>query len=189
MVSRCASLVLLLCAVLSVSTAFATTEKFQRSRNRSGGGSDMSLQSGILLDTSGSVSGRGGSALISSVVLRVGSSSRLIPSTPDNWNGGTGTWSNAGDWNSGVPGANSDVTIYSGGNDLATLDVGSSTVNSLTLGGASNGTTSELTDGGSKQTLTITGGLTIGQTVLLSLSATAVPSARVPILPTRDQSI
>ena len=43
--------------------------------------------------------------------------------------------------------------IYSGGNDVVTLDVGSSTVNSLTVGGPSNGFSSELTDGGTAQTL------------------------------------
>jgi hypothetical protein len=87
----------------------------------------------------------------------------------DNWNGGTGNWSNGSDWNAGEPGPGSDVVIYSGGNDTVTLDVGSTTISSLTLGGPSNGTTSELTDAGTKQTLTITNALNVGQTGTLYL--------------------
>ena len=82
----------------------------------------------------------------------------------DDWNGGTGNWSNAADWSAGEPVGTSDVKIYSGGSDNVTLDVGSTTINSLTLGGAPDGYTSELTDGGTKQTLTILQQLTIGQT-------------------------
>ena len=59
--------------------------------------------------------------------------------TTDHWHGGADVWSNASKWSIGVPTAPDDVFIYSGGNDLVTLDVGSSTVNSLTVGGASNG--------------------------------------------------
>ena len=38
--------------------------------------------------------------------LSVGSSSpdRLAPSSPDNWRGGTGNWSNGADWTAGLPG-------------------------------------------------------------------------------------
>lgn len=53
----------------------------------------------------------------------------------DNWKGGTGNWSNSLDWDAGVPGPSSDVTIFSGHTDMVTLDV-DSTINSLTLGGA-----------------------------------------------------
>ena len=53
--------------------------------------------------------------------------------------------------------------IYSGGNDTVTLDLGTTTINSLTLGGVSNGFTSELTDGGTAQTLNITNALNVGQ--------------------------
>ena len=94
----------------------------------------------------------------------------------DNWNGGTGNWINASDWSAGEPGPGSDVVIYSGGNDTVTLDT-SPTVNSLALGGASNGTTSELTDGGVAQTLTITNALNVGQTGYLYLTGGSTVSA------------
>src|ERR1019366_1351070 len=81
--------------------------------------------------------------------------------TQDKWNGGTGNWSNAVDWSAGLPGAGSDVVIYSGGNDLVYLDT-SPTINSLTIGG-NNGYYHELTDNGSFQTLTINVSLEIGQ--------------------------
>jgi len=85
----------------------------------------------------------------------------------DNWNGGTGNWTNGSDWSAGLPAAGSDVVIYSGGSDTVTLDT-SPTINSLTLGGASNGFPSELTGKGPlAQTLTITNGLTVGQTGFL----------------------
>jgi hypothetical protein len=92
----------------------------------------------------------------------------------DDWNGGTGNWSNGSDWSAGVPGATSDVTIYSGGNDTVTLDT-NPTINSLTLGGASNGTTSELTGAGVTQTLMITNAMTIGQTGLFGGTAVISP--------------
>ncbi len=76
-----------------------------------------------------------------------------------------------------MPDATSDVTIYSGGNDLVTLDVGSTTIESLTLGGINNGFTSELTDGGTAQTLTITNGLTIGATGYLNLTGASTVTA------------
>ncbi len=93
-------------------------------------------------------------------------------STTDLWNGGTGVWSNGPQWSIGVPQPPFDVIIYSGGNDLVTLDVGSSTVKSLAVGGASNGFTSELTDGGTAQNLTITTGLSVGQQGILSFTGT-----------------
>jgi hypothetical protein len=87
-----------------------------------------------------------------------------MPSTnTDNWLGGTGNWSNGAKWSIGVPTPPDDVFIYSGGNDLVTLNVGSSTINSLAVGGPTNGFTSELTDGGTAQSLTITTSLTVGQ--------------------------
>ncbi len=80
----------------------------------------------------------------------------------DSWKGGPGNWSNCADWNPGCPGPGGDVLIYSGGNDTVTLDLGTTTINSLMLGGPSNGFTSELTDGGTAQTLNITNALNIG---------------------------
>jgi fibronectin-binding autotransporter adhesin len=90
--------------------------------------------------------------------------------TTDLWLGGIGNWSNAAKWSIGVPTPPDDTFIYSGGNDLVTMDVGSSTVNSLAVGGASNGFTSELTDGSVAQTLSITNGLSVGQQGILSFT-------------------
>jgi hypothetical protein len=83
-------------------------------------------------------------------------------STTDLWNAGTGVWSNASQWSIGVPQPAYDVTIYSGGNDDVTMDVGSSTVNSLTVGGPGNGFSSLVGDNGTAQTLVVTNGLTVG---------------------------
>ena len=163
-----AFLQLVLCAVLFVTTGFAATKKIQAD-DPSRDGNDWSFRAANLLDAGGGVpSGGSGNWLSnggpSGPPLLLGS-----PGTPDNWTGGTGNWSNAGNWSSGLPGNSSDVTIYSGSNDTVTLDT-SPKISSLTLGGASNGTTSELTDGGVAQTLTITKGLTVGQTGTLNLT-------------------
>jgi hypothetical protein len=94
---------------------------------------------------------------------RVAFDFQFSPGVPDDWNGGPGFWSSAGNWNNGIPGSNSDVTIYSGGgDDIVLLDV-SSTINSLSIGGASNGFVSQLTDNGFAQTLTISNALNVGQ--------------------------
>src|SRR5271165_3686993 len=100
---------------------------------------------------------------------------------PDIWVGGKDFWSNGNKWSTGVPGAGNDVTIYSGGNDYVTLDVGTSTIHSLTLGGASNGTTSYLVDAGHNETLTILQGLTVGQTGILQFtgSGSSITAATV----------
>src|SRR5271157_2071049 len=94
----------------------------------------------------------------------------------DDWNGGAGDWGNKDNWSNGVPGGASDVTIYSGGNDRVKLDVNAG-INSLTLGGLNNGTTSELTDGHVAQTLTISNGLTVGQTGYLYLTGGSTVTA------------
>ncbi|MGO9517995.1 MAG: beta strand repeat-containing protein [Candidatus Korobacteraceae bacterium] len=155
-------------AVLLVTTSFASTRKSEPNRNASGYESDLSFRGSDLSDEGGSASGGVGDLRLSHggdpggiLILPAG--------TPDNWTGGTGNWSNAGDWSAGEPGSNSDVTIYSGGNDKVTLDV-STTISSLTLGGAENGTLSTLTDGGIAQTLTITNALNIGATGVLDLT-------------------
>ena len=97
----------------------------------------------------------------------------------DCWVGGTGIWSKGGKWTQGEPVAASAVYINSGvANDVVTLDVGSTTVNSVQLGEASGGGfTSELTDGGTKQTLNITNGLNIGQTGTLSFTGGSTVNA------------
>jgi PEP-CTERM motif len=98
--------------------------------------------------------------------------------TNDYWNGGTGVWSNGGQWSLGTsPGSNNNAYIYSGGNDLVTLDVGTGTVNQLNLGGASNGFTSELKDNGTAQNLTILQGLSIGANGFLQLTGASTISA------------
>ncbi len=102
------------------------------------------------------------------VVLMVAATG--ITLAQDNWLGGTGNWSNCPDWNLGCPGPANDVLIYSGGNDNVTLDVGSATINSLTLGGLSNGFSSQLTDAGIAQALYVSNTLNIGQNGELILS-------------------
>jgi len=164
MSTRCVSLTLLACSLLFVTGSFAATKKSERHRNVAAEWREDSLQNGSPQDIGGSLSSGGELAL-----SPAGGSTELLllnPGTPDNWGGGIGTWS-TGPWSSGVPSMNSDVTIYSGGNDLVILDAGSTTINSLTLGGASNGTSSILDDNGATQTLTVTGGLTVGQTGIL----------------------
>jgi hypothetical protein len=73
---------------------------------------------------------------------KAGASLTLSPGPSDKRNGGAVNWSSAGDWNNGVPGANSDLTIYSDGHDTGTLDV-NTTLNSPTLGWPFNSTTSK----------------------------------------------
>jgi hypothetical protein len=100
-------------------------------------------------------------------------------STTDLWLGGADTWTTGSKWSIGVPTQEDDVIIYSGvSNDLVTLNV-SPTINSLTIGGPDNGFTSELTDGGTAQTLTITNALTVGQqgTLLLTGGSTVTAGA------------
>jgi hypothetical protein len=86
----------------------------------------------------------------------------LRPASPDDWLGGTGNWSNGSDWSSGLPGSGSDVTINTS-SDYVTLDT-SSSINSLTLGGAVGFPgTSTLIGDGNAHTLNIAGPLTINQ--------------------------
>jgi len=87
----------------------------------------------------------------------------FAPSSPDNWLGGAGNWSNGADWSAGEPGSGSDVFIDTG-NDSVTLDV-SASIDSLTLGGASGTSTLMDTD---LVTLTIAGALTINQSGTLT---------------------
>lgn len=95
----------------------------------------------------------------------------------DNWNGGTGNWSNPGKWSTGaVPTINNDTTIYSGSSDFVTLDTPGS-VKSLILGGTWNGLYSELTDNGVAQSLNIANSLFVGQSGVLNLSGGTVVTA------------
>lgn len=90
--------------------------------------------------------------------------------TTDLWLGGADVWSNGTKWSIGEPAAVFDVVIYSGGNDNVTLDVGSTAINSLAVGGPTNNFTSVLTDNGVAQSLSITKGLTVGQQGTLSFT-------------------
>src|SRR5208283_1460270 len=157
MTSKRVPLTLLLCAVLFVTGGFAATKKLHRNdRSRAWNDfslqndlpvqNDSSLQNGDLPSAGSSVSSGGGCDGHSGG----GPSGVPVPrpaNNPDNWNGGTGFWSNPGNWSNGEPGGTSTVTISSGSNDTVTLDT-SPTINSLTLGGMSKGTQSTLTDNG-----------------------------------------
>jgi PEP-CTERM motif len=91
------------------------------------------------------------------------------PSSPDNWLGGTGNWSNGSDWSAGLPGGSSDVTIGTG-NDIVTLDT-SASISSLTLGG-SGGSSTLIDPGTGGFTVTIAGALTVNFTGTLTLEGT-----------------
>jgi fibronectin-binding autotransporter adhesin len=158
-----------LCVVLCVTTTFASSKKSEDHLNWLEEPTELSLWNGDLSDLGSGVSGDVGDLKLSQGGGDSGGPLTLPPGVPDNWKGGAGNWSNGGDWSAGVPGSNSDVTIYSGGNDLVTLDV-STTISSLTLGGLSNGTTSGITDIGLPQTLTITNALNVGATGYISFT-------------------
>ncbi len=101
----------------------------------------------------------------------IGNSSNLAanlnPSTPDDWLGGAGNWSNAADWSGGEPGNGNDVIINSG-NDAVTLDTNAN-INSLTLGGTSGHST--LSDSlGRGYEIQIAGALTINQSGTLTFT-------------------
>ncbi len=89
-----------------------------------------------------------------------------LPSSPDNWLGGSGNWSIGSAWSAGVPGSGSDVTINTG-NDAVTLGT-STSINSLTLGGASGSSTLTYTSSAADQ-LTIAGALTVNHSGTLTL--------------------
>src|SRR5271165_587714 len=122
-----------LVAALIVSSGFAATKKFDRNRLVSEDWNDSPLMNASLLSAGSSAPSDGGPASLSIGSLE-SPSLILSPGTPDSWNGGTGDWSVPGNWSAGSPGANSDVTIYSGGNDTVTLDT-SPTISSLAIGG------------------------------------------------------
>ena len=104
------------------------------------------------------------------LVILMAAAAGITFAQQDNWTGGTGNWSNGAQWSTTNPPIPTDyVTISSGGNDNVTLDVGAATINSLTLGGTYTGYTSELTDGGVAQTLSITNWLTVDQSGSLNL--------------------
>jgi len=94
-----------------------------------------------------------------------------LVSSPDNWLGGTGNWSNSADWSAGEPGSSSDVFINTG-NDYVTLNT-STNINSLTLGGAS-GSSVLIDPNQGNYTVNIAGALTINQTGTLTLTGDSI---------------
>lgn len=155
MVSKRASLALLLCAVLLATTSFAATKKSKGRRNRSGGWSDLS-RNGDLPNAGSSVSR-----------ARHGNSSLSQDPIGAFWLGGGGNWTNISAWDcDGVhcipSGDNYDVNIGvdSGQgpvNGSVLLDL-SPTIHSLTLGNGAQGT---LTIANS-YSLTVTDGVFVG---------------------------
>ena len=93
--------------------------------------------------------------------------------SPDNWLGGTGNWSNPADWSVGPPGSGSDVYINTG-SDLVYLDT-NATIASLTLGGATG--TSLLSSTSTTNYLIIAGALTVNQTGTLLLDSSDTVAA------------
>jgi hypothetical protein len=85
----------------------------------------------------------------------------------DNWNGGSGNWSNPLNWSAGLPGPGSLVYINTNGSDDVSLDA-SADLGSLTIGGLGS---SNLTGNNSLQTLNIAGSLTVNQSGMLTLTA------------------
>lgn len=89
------------------------------------------------------------------------------PQDQDNWLGGTGNWSNGSDWSlNSPPGSGDDATI-GGATDYVHFDVGSTTINSLTLSGT-------LTDSGVASQLAITTFLNVTSTGVLDFSNSSV---------------
>jgi hypothetical protein len=82
-----------------------------------------------------------------------GSRGVRMPSSPDNWIGGTGNWSVASNWSMGLPGSSSDVTIF--GSGVVTFDTDSS-INTLTMDATMRAV--------GNRNLTIAGLLTVGGT-------------------------
>ena len=170
MTSNRVPLTLVLSALLFATTGFAASKKFDRD-NRSSDSNDSSLTNGDLPNAvfGGSSGFQSGGAPGSS-----GSPPMLgSPGTLDNWNGGTGNWSNAGNWSVGLPGGESDVVINTG-SDFVTLDT-TAIINTLTLGGAFG--VSTLAGNGTTQTLTIAGALTVNPTGYLDLTSGEVANA------------
>ena len=97
-----------------------------------------------------------------------GAAAPNMPSTIDNWLGGTGNWSDDFNWDTGLPGGDSDVFIRTG-NDYVFLDT-SASIASLTLGGSSGSSSLQV----DPNPLTIAGALTVNQTGTLVLAGGTV---------------
>jgi hypothetical protein len=86
------------------------------------------------------------------------------PQDQDNWLGGTGNWSNGGDWSLNAPPGSGDDATIGGANDYVSFDVGTTTINSLTLSGT-------LTDKGVASQLNLNSSLTVNSSGVLDFSA------------------
>ncbi len=111
----------------------------------------------------------GGILLLVAAIAACFCTPQAFGQTNSAWNGGIGNWSNATDWNPNqVPnngGGNAyNVTIDTGGDDVVTLDQ-NATISSLTLGGLSGSSDSNLEEAYEKpENLTVTGSVTVNQT-------------------------
>jgi hypothetical protein len=90
------------------------------------------------------------------------------PQDQDNWLGGTGNWSNGSDWSLNAPPGSGDDAKIGGVNDYVSFDVGSATINSLTLSGT-------VTDNGIASQLA-TSLLNVTSTGVLDFSASSINS-------------
>jgi hypothetical protein len=88
------------------------------------------------------------------------------PQDQDNWLGGTGNWSNGSDWSLNAPPGSGDDATIGGVNDFVSFDVGTTTINSLTLSGT-------LTDNGLASQLTASF-LNVASTGVLDFSASSI---------------
>lgn len=90
------------------------------------------------------------------------------PQDQDNWLGGTGNWSNGADWSLNSPPGSADDATIGGANDFVYFDVGTTTINSLTLSGTltDNGIASQLTLANSSLNVTSTGVLDFSASII-----------------------
>ena len=90
-----------------------------------------------------------------------------IPLDQDNWLGGTGNWSNGSDWSLNAPPGSGDDATIGGANDFVSFDVGTTTINSLTLAGT-------LTDRGIASGFTASSFLNVTSTGVLDFSSSGI---------------
>ena len=151
-------------------TVLAAPKKIDKSYDRPTGRSDDSLQNGTLADLG---SGASGGTL---TLGRSGSGGPLIscpcPPAQDCWCGGNGNFF-SGNWSAGIPGALSNVTIYSGMTDNVSLSTSVPVltgVYSLQVGGPSNGYNSTLEIEGSLTHVEVENALNVGENGYLEVT-------------------
>lgn len=89
------------------------------------------------------------------------------PQDQDNWLGGTGNWSNGSYWSLNSPPGSADDATIGGANDYVSFDIGTTTINSLTLGGT-------LTDNGIASQLNLNTFLNVTTTGVLDFTASTI---------------